>query len=286
MNVAFRLSNRFICMITKNSWYKTRDTPSNVGFNLMKEYLLQQGTLVKVVDFPKYHEVFKGVGCSVSYFLADKSKSNREYNFVSIVDGQVVSNFTAKSITTDLLRDKELTSIAGKTTSSKNLSEFTKAKLAFGIDTTGVFNDSIIKTQDYSIRLIGNNIDSYISPNDVSRNEDLNEAINAVKYLKTRFVRELLRCTIDARGVISGITFEYVPTQNFTSNSDIDWSKPISEIDQQLDLKIWAIPRGNSLYRKNYQANGIMQRPSGQLTSGPYFVIVCTDEKWYNLLQE
>ena len=241
--------------------------------------------LVKVVDFPKYHEVFKGVGCSVSYFLADKSKSNREYNFVSIVDGQVVSNFTAKSITTDLLRDKELTSIAGKTTSSKNLSEFTKAKLAFGIDTTGVFNDSIIKTQDYSIRLIGNNIDSYISPNDVSRNEDLiskykiicaravsawsgkpenvitsiqllnpfeictgtysvvyyteylNEAINAVKYLKTRFVRELLRCTIDARGVISGITFEYVPTQNFTSNSDIDWSKPISEIDQQLYKK-------------------------------------------------
>ena len=285
VNVAFRLSNRFICMITKNSWYKTRDTPSNVGFNLMKEYLLQQGTLVKVVDFPKYHEVFKGVGCSVSYFLADKSKSNREYNFVSIVDGQVVSNFTAKSITTDLLRDKELTSIAGKTTSSKNLSEFTKAKLAFGIDTTGVFNDSIIKTQDYSIRLIGNNIDSYISPNDVSRNEDLiskykiicaravsawsgkpenvitsiqllnpfeictgtysvvyyteylNEAINAVKYLKTRFVRELLRCTIDARGVISGITFEYVPTQNFTSNSDIDWSKLISEIDQQLYKK-------------------------------------------------
>ena len=143
----------------------------------------------------------------------------------------------------------------------------------------------LIKTQDYSIRLIGNNIDSYISPNDVSRNEDLiskykiicaravsawsgkpenvitsiqllnpfeictgtysvvyyteylNEAINAVKYLKTRFVRELLRCTIDARGVISGITFEYVPTQNFTSNSDIDWSKPISEIDQQLYKK-------------------------------------------------
>ena len=29
-----------------------------------------------------------------------------------------------------------------------------------------------------------------------------------------------------------------------------------------------------------------MQRPSGQLTSGPYFVIVCTDEKWYNLLQD
>lgn len=31
--------------------------------------------------------------------------------------------------------------------------------------------------------------------------------------------------------------WEYVPLQDFTSNSDIDWSKPIPEIDQQLYKK-------------------------------------------------
>lgn len=76
-------------------------------------------------------------------------------------------------MTPDLLRDKELASIAIKTISSRNLSTFTKAKLAFGIDTTGVPNSSIIKTHDYGIRLIGNNIDTYISVNDVTKNEDL-----------------------------------------------------------------------------------------------------------------
>ena len=32
-------------------------------------------------------------------------------------------------------------------------------------------------------------------------------------------------------------TWHNVPMQNFSNNSDIDWSKSISEIDQQLDEK-------------------------------------------------
>ena len=32
-------------------------------------------------------------------------------------------------------------------------------------------------------------------------------------------------------------TWKYVPLQDFTSNSDIDWSKSIAEIDQQLYAK-------------------------------------------------
>lgn len=30
---------------------------------------------------------------------------------------------------------------------------------------------------------------------------------------------------------------DYGPLQDFTENSDIDWSKPVSEIDQQLYAK-------------------------------------------------
>ena len=32
-------------------------------------------------------------------------------------------------------------------------------------------------------------------------------------------------------------TWKYVPLRDFTSNSDIDWSKSITEIDQQLYAK-------------------------------------------------
>ena len=50
------------------------------------------------------------------------------------------------------------------------------------------------------------------------------EAINAQKYIKTKFARALLavkkvtqEATLEA--------WEYVPLQDFTSNSDIDWSR-------------------------------------------------------------
>jgi len=32
-------------------------------------------------------------------------------------------------------------------------------------------------------------------------------------------------------------TYKWVPIQNFTSESDIDWNKPIENIDQQLYKK-------------------------------------------------
>ena len=35
----------------------------------------------------------------------------------------------------------------------------------------------------------------------------------------------------------SAIKWKHVPLQDFTSGSDIDWSKPTPEIDQQLYVK-------------------------------------------------
>lgn len=62
------------------------------------------------------------------------------------------------------------------------------------------------------------------------------EAKACIKYIKTKFARTLL-------GILK-ITqhnpaekWNYVPLQNFSDNSDIDWSKSISEIDQQLYKK-------------------------------------------------
>ena len=62
------------------------------------------------------------------------------------------------------------------------------------------------------------------------------EAEDLVKYLKTKFTRSLLgilKVTQD----ISPRVWNLVPVQDFTSASDIDWSKSIPEIDQQLYAK-------------------------------------------------
>ncbi|MGB7980459.1 MAG: hypothetical protein WCF36_06660, partial [Candidatus Nanopelagicales bacterium] len=57
-----------------------------------------------------------------------------------------------------------------------------------------------------------------------------------LKYVKSKFVRMLL-------GVLKitqhnpASAWKYVPQQDFTSASDIDWTKPIPQIDQQLYAK-------------------------------------------------
>lgn len=62
------------------------------------------------------------------------------------------------------------------------------------------------------------------------------EAINCQKYINTKFVKCLLslrKCTQDN----SPATWEYIPLQDFTAASDIDWTKSLSKIDEQLYRK-------------------------------------------------
>ena len=41
---------------------------------------------------------------------------------------------------------------------------------------------------------------------------------------------------------VTQIVYRFVPLQDFTSNSDIDWSKPVADIDQQLYKKYGLTP--------------------------------------------
>lgn len=57
-----------------------------------------------------------------------------------------------------------------------------------------------------------------------------------MSYIKSKFARVMLgvlKTTQDN----TRAKWEYVPLQDFTPNSDIDWTKSISEIDQQLYKK-------------------------------------------------
>ena len=62
------------------------------------------------------------------------------------------------------------------------------------------------------------------------------EATNLLKYVKTCFVRAMLGIKKVTQHNPKE-TWEYVPLQDFTEHSDIDWGKSIPEIDQQLYRK-------------------------------------------------
>ena len=62
------------------------------------------------------------------------------------------------------------------------------------------------------------------------------EADNLLKYIKTKFARVMLGVLkVTQDNPIS--TWAKVPLQDFTANSDIDWTKSVAEIDQQLYMK-------------------------------------------------
>lgn len=55
-------------------------------------------------------------------------------------------------------------------------------------------------------------------------------------YLQTNFVRVLMLMSMSSIN-LSKLVFSFVPMQNFSDASDIDWDKSISEIDKQLYAK-------------------------------------------------
>lgn len=62
------------------------------------------------------------------------------------------------------------------------------------------------------------------------------DAVNLSKYLKTKFCRALLFVLKVTQDNLPAV-WRYIPKQNFTDNSDIDWSKSVAEIDRQLYAK-------------------------------------------------
>lgn len=62
------------------------------------------------------------------------------------------------------------------------------------------------------------------------------EAEHALAYIKTKFARTLIGTLKVTQNGKKGV-YANVPLQDFTSNSDIDWNKSISDIDKQLYQK-------------------------------------------------
>ena len=62
------------------------------------------------------------------------------------------------------------------------------------------------------------------------------EAINCQKYINTKFARAMLSLKKVTQHNAPHV-WEKVPMQDFTAQSDIDWSKPLAHIDFQLYAK-------------------------------------------------
>ena len=83
------------------------------------------------------------------------------------------------------------------------------------------------------------------------------EAQNALKYIKSKFCRTMLgilKITQDN----NRDTWRMVPLQDFTAQSDIDWSKSVAEIDQQLYRKYDLTADEIRIYRDPCKGDGIM----------------------------
>ena len=83
-----------------------------------------------------------------------------------------------------------------------------------------------------------------VGPNDVctdsyliiGESEHKSVVENEYKYIQTRFARFLLMLAVSSIN-LSPDKFQFVPLQDFTEDSDIDWNKPIPDIDKQLYKK-------------------------------------------------
>ena len=85
-----------------------------------------------------------------------------------------------------------------------------------------------------------------IGPNDVCTDsyliigvlisEDKSIVENEYKYIQTRFVRFLLMLAVSSIN-LSPDKFQFIPLQDFTEKSDIDWNNSVSDIDKQLYIK-------------------------------------------------
>ena len=62
------------------------------------------------------------------------------------------------------------------------------------------------------------------------------EALNLIKYMQTKFFRCLLDVVKTTQDIYQ-TKFIFTPVQDFTKYSDIDWTKSLDEIDEQLFRK-------------------------------------------------
>lgn len=182
--------------------------------------------------------------------ILEKVKSNRDFKSFE----EFVSPRRPFGLDSSFIKSKEFK--ASKKGIGTPLKCYGKAK-SFGYVEKShfTFNDALVicykvftpRANNIGTELNDDNLNTFIGkPNSICTESfillgvnlelDKISATNLGKYFTTKFTRfmhSLAKASQDA----TSKTYRFVPLQDFTPNSDIDWSKSILEIDQQLYTK-------------------------------------------------
>lgn len=180
-------------------------------------------------DYPEaIHRLSKGHAHDMSSNIFDRlpqiffdSKPDTENEYISIL-GRINNQRTYKYVRRDYVND---------------VANLDKYKVFMpGANGNGTFGEVISSPMVVGPRI--GNTETFISVG--AYNTEL-EAEYTLKYIKTKFARAMLNI-LKATQANTPDKWKYVPLQDFTADSDIDWSKSIAEIDQQLYKKYGLTP--------------------------------------------
>lgn len=180
-------------------------------------------------DYPEaIHRLSKGHAHDMSSNIFDRlpqiffdSKPDIENEFISIL-GRINNQRTYKYVRRDYVND---------------VANLDKYKVFMpGANGNGTFGEVISSPMVVGPRV--GSTETFISVG--AYNTEL-EAEYTLKYIKTKFARAMLNI-LKATQANTPDKWKYVPLQDFTENSDINWSKSIAEIDQQLYKKYSLTP--------------------------------------------
>lgn len=265
VNAAFEMSN-IVCMITPARWFSASDNKSK---QMRKNILCNQTNNISYYN--KSDTLFGGITINggVSYFCTNKKY---EGNTVININGDIdsVEQMTSTEI---FIPNKYYRGLMRKMTNKKRFLDNTIfSQNAFGLDTNffGIQGDIVVRTSsgynDYiekkdiekgieyieKFKVITGSMNTtsiinkpeILNPKIVCTRtytvlgiyDTLQNALIVQKYFMSKFVRALIDMTLNNQ-MVSRDNYKFVPFQDFTENSDIDWSKSISDIDQQLYRK-------------------------------------------------
>ena len=125
---------------------------------------------------------------------------------------------------------KRLSAYVDRSTIKKNDSWVDKWKLFF---TTSYSTNATIPPEDILSEPGSACTETFIV---IGPFETKEEMLNCHQYLHPNLVRASLHIAHGTMQVTASV-FQFVPLQDFTSSSDIDWSKSIADIDNQLYRK-------------------------------------------------
>lgn len=194
------------------------------------DVLIRQPKLAEIISkiISKSDSTIERLISSDTPFGVPTKPTNNSKEIFNVIDIPTSSHDTALYMI-DRLKRKIV--YVSKSVIKKNVQDINKHKV-FVPEIGGSGNDSkILGTPEYA------------APNSICTQSYLyasfnseTEAKNFIKYIRTRFLRILVSALKITQHATSRV-YRFVPMQDFTENSDIDWNKNVDEIDAQLYAK-------------------------------------------------